>query len=187
MNKDLEYYYLKRLEQGDRGAFDVLFLHYYPRVKAFLVSCLKEEETAKDLSQEIFIKIWINRGSVSNISNMSAYLFRMARNALYNHYQHNLIKQKFISTLQDVPVYEDFLDEQLYVDNLKDIINVAIEEMPRKRRQIFIMSRKEGLSNQEIAEKLKISKRTIENQLTLALAMLRKVIITAKSFFFFCV
>lgn len=180
MKKDLEYYYLKRLEDGDRNAFDVIFLHYYPKVNAYLYSFSKEEETAKDLSQEIFIKLWISRGTISNVDNMSAYLFRMAKNALYNHFKHNLIKQKFLSTLQEVPVYEDFLDDYLYAENLQEIIDVTIAEMPRRRKEIFIMSRQEGLSNKEIAEKLNISKRTIENQLTYALAILRNRLVKSK-------
>lgn len=180
LKKDLEYYYLKRLEKGDRNAFDVIFLHYYPRVKLYLFSFLKDEEIAKDLSQEIFIKIWINRGTISNVNNMSAYLFRMAKNAIYNHFQHNLIKQKFLSTLQEVPVYEDFLEEYMFSDNLQEIIDVTITKMPKRRKQIFIMSRQEGMSNKEIAEKLNISKRTIENQLTLALAQLRKRLVDPK-------
>ncbi len=111
---------------------------------------------------------------------MSAYLFRMAKNAIYNHFQHNLIKQKFLSTLQEVPVYEDFLEEYMFSDNLQEIIDVTITKMPRRRKQIFIMSRQEGMTNKEIAEKLNISKRTIENQLTLALAQLRKRLIDPK-------
>jgi RNA polymerase sigma-70 factor (ECF subfamily) len=180
LKKDLEYYYLKRLEKGYRNAFDVIFLHYYPRVKLYLFSFLKDEENSKDLSQEIFIKIWINRGTISNVNNMSAYLFRMAKNAIYNHFQHNLIKQKFLSTLQEVPVYEDFLEEYMFSDNLQEIIDVTITKMPKRRKQIFIMSRQEGMSNKEIAEKLNISKRTIENQLTLALAQLRKRLVDPK-------
>lgn len=180
MEKSLDYYYLKQLEEGNRDAFDVLYLHYYPKLKFFLLSFIKDEEIAKDLSQDIFMKIWINRGTISSISNFSSYLFASAKNALCNHYQHTLIKEKYISSIQSLPNYADFLEDDLFANELNQLIRLAIENMPRKRREIFIMSREKGMSNQEIAEKLNISKRTIENQITLALAMLRKVVVSAK-------
>ena len=181
MEKSLDYYYLKQLEQGSQDAFDALYLHYYPKLKGFMLSFIKDEEIAKDLSQDIFMKIWINKGTISSISNFSSYLFTCAKNAIYNYYQHNLIKEKYISTLQGLPDYADFMEENIFVNELNELITFAVANMPRKRREIFIMSREKGMSNQEIAEKLNISKRTIENQITLALAMLRKVVISAKT------
>ena len=80
-----------------------------------------------------------------------------------------------------LPDYADFMEENIFVNELNELITLAVANMPRKRREIFIMSREKGMSNQEIAEKLNISKRTIENQITLALAMLRKVVISAKT------
>lgn len=182
MEKSLDYYYLKQLEQGSQDAFDVLYLHYYPKLKGFLMSFVKNEEIAKDLSQDIFMKIWINKGTISNISNFSSYLFSSAKNALYNHYQHNLVKEKYISTLQKLPSYADFLEDDLFTNELNELIKLTIANMPQKRREIFIMSREKGMSNQEIAKKLNISKRTIENQITLALSMLRKVVVSNKTF-----
>lgn len=184
MEKSLDHYYLKQLEQGNQDAFDVLYLHYYPKLKGFLLSFIKDDEIAKDLSQDIFMKIWINRGTISSISNFSSYLFSSAKNALHNHYQHNLIKEKYISNLQGLPNYADFLEDDIFANELNELIQLTIENMPRKRREIFIMSREKGMSNQEIAEHLNISKRTIENQITLALAMLRKVLVSTKLLLF---
>lgn len=168
------------MEQGSRSAFDVLYIHYYPRLKSFFYSLLKNEEIAKDLSQDIFMKIWINKGSISNVSNFSGYLFTCAKNALYNHYQHNLVKEKYVSTLQNLPNYADFLEDNIFATELNELIRYTISQMPQKRREIFMMSRENGMTNQEIAEKLNISKRTIENQITMALAMLRKAIVSAR-------
>lgn len=184
MEKNLDYYYLQQLEQGSLEAFDVLYLHYYPKLKYFLNSFVKDEEIAKDLSQDIFMKIWINKATISNISNFSAYLFSSARNTLYNHYQHNLVKEKYVSTLQGMPNYAEFLEDDLFANELNELIRTTIANMPKKRREIFIMSREKGMSNQEIADKLNISKRTIENQITLALALLRKVVISVKTLLF---
>lgn len=172
--------YLKQLEAGSIEAFDALYLKYHPRLKAFLISFIKDEEIASDIAQDIFMKIWINRGSISEISNFSTYIYSSAKYSVYNYFKRNLIKEKYIASLQNMPNYADFLEEDVTAEELNRIIQKTIENMPARRREIFILSRQNGMSNQEIADKLNISKRTIENQITMALAMLRKVIMAAK-------
>lgn len=183
--------YLKQLEEGSIEAFDALYLKYHPRLKAFLISFIKDEEIAGDIAQDIFMKIWINRGSISGISNFSTYVYSSAKYSVYNYYKRNLRKEKYIASLQNMPNYADFLEEDIISEELDRLIRNTIENMPARRREIFILSRQNGMSNQEIAEKLNIRKTTIENQITMALAMLRKVIMTAKMllifFSFMCV
>lgn len=180
MEKSFEYHYLQQLERGSREAFDALYLYYYPKVRMFLLSLTKEDEIAKDLAQDIFVKIWINRSTISSVSDFSSYLFSSCKNTLYNYYQHNLVKEKYVSSLQGMPNYAEFMEDDVFATELNGLIQSTIANMPSKRRAIFVMSRTEGMTNGEIAEKLKISKRTVENQITLALSMLRKVVMAAK-------
>lgn len=130
-------YYLKQLEQGSQKAFDILYIHYYPILKKFLNSFLKDEERAKDLSQDIFMKVWINKETISNVTNFSGYLFISAKNALFNIYKHDLIKEKYISSHQNLPNYSDFFEDNLFTNELNELIKLAITQMPQKRREIF--------------------------------------------------
>jgi RNA polymerase sigma-70 factor (ECF subfamily) len=184
LEKIQELKYLKKLGEGDREAFNLLFLHYYPKLKNFLKAMLKDEDEAKDIAQNIFVKVWIKRKTISGVSFFSAYLFNMAKNAIYDFYDHNLIKENYVKKEQFSPIDEDIIENTLYANELEKLLNITVAAMPKRRREIFLMSRQQGMSNQDIALKLKLNKRTVENQLTTALAKLREVISTFKILLF---
>ena len=162
MEVDRESEYLEKLGQGDHKSFDALFMLYHPRVMNFLKGFIKDEEEACDMAQ---------------VSSLKAYLFRMARNMVYDYYEHSLVKESYEQKLQSSSsAYTDLIEEDIYAKELSILIDIAIEQMPEQRRRIFKMSRKEGLSNEEISQKLQINKRTVENHVTQALADLREVV-----------
>lgn len=168
--------YMEKLGQGDHKSFDALFMLYHPRVKNFLKGFIKDEEEACDMAQDIFFKVWTNRESISKVSSLKAYLYRMARNMVYDYYEHSLVKESYEQKQQSSSTYTDLIEEDLYAQELSILIDIAIEQMPEQRRRIFKMSRKEGLSNDEISQRLQINKRTVENHITQALADLREVV-----------
>lgn len=178
MSEDRELEYLIKLGQGDCKSFDALFILYHPRVKNFLLGFIKDEEEACDMAQDLFFKVWINRESISKVSSLKAYLYRMARNMVYDYFEHSLVKDSYEQKQQSSQASSctDLIEENLYARELEILIDMAIEQMPEQRRRIFKLSRKEGLSNDEIALKLAINKRTVENHITQALADLRKMI-----------
>lgn len=92
MNVEIEEKYLKELAGGSRKAFEVLYMTYAPRVEYFLRGLLKNDLEAEDITQDIFYKIWSNRETITQIDSFKSYLFRMAKNAVYNHYSHLLVK-----------------------------------------------------------------------------------------------
>jgi RNA polymerase sigma-70 factor (ECF subfamily) len=178
MDINLELKYIKKLGEGDHQAFDILFARYYPVVKSFLQGFIKNSDIASDMAQDIFLKVWINRKAISQVHSFKAYLFRMSKNMIYDYFEHNAIIEKYDHRQQGEAkyLYSDLIEEELYARELSLLIDIAIGEMPLQRKRIFIMSRKKGLSNDEIAEQLKISKRTVENHITQALNDLRKII-----------
>lgn len=178
MDISLESKYLKELGNGDHEAFDTLYIQYSPKVRHFLTGFVKDKDEASDMTQDIFFKIWNNRETISRVDSFQAYLFRMARNMIYDYYEHNLIKENYTLKQQGTSLYAEIIEEELYAKELAILIDIAIEKMPRQRRNIFLMSRKENLTNEEIARKLGISKRTVENHLTQALSDLRKIAYT---------
>ena len=173
---------LKGIESGDHEAFNTLFVNYYPQVKAFLFGFLKDIDETSDLAQDIFVKLWENRHTLSQIDNFKAYLFRSAKNAVLNHFAHTLIKENYGERIFTNAVsYQNIIEDDIYAEELSLLLDLAVERMPEQRRRIFKMSRKDGLSNEEISVLLNINKRTVENHITNALAELRKIVSSALS------
>ena len=165
-------------------AYRRLYIQYSPRLKHFLTGFIKNRDEASDMTQDIFYKIWTNRETISKVDSFKAYLFRMARNMIYDYYEHSLIEENYQQKEQRRSTYDDLIEEELYARELSLLIDIAVEKMPPQRRNIFIMSRKDGLSNEEIAQRLNISKRTVENHMTQALAELRKIAYSTLLLFF---
>lgn len=160
--------------------FEGFFLDYYPRVKGFINGLLQDAEEAEDLSQDIFMSLWQNRGNLKQIDNLDAYLFRIARNAVFRYIERSLLFKNYQSRqLSDdnSDLYE--IESELNAKELELIIAIAVERMPSQRRKIYQMSREQGISNENIARELNISKRTVENHLTQALADIRKILFWA--------
>ena len=167
---------LEAISQGNAKAFDSLFTAFYPKTERFLAGFLDSKEEAEDLAQDVFVKLWQNRSGLVYVENVNAYLYRIAKNTLFDYIEKSRkINYSAPSSLLDIPTKET-LEELLFAKELNDLINLAIDKMPAQRKTIFTMSRKESLSNQEIAEHLNISKRTVEAHISAALADIRKVI-----------
>jgi len=184
MDSNLELVYLQNMSNDDQQSFDALFMYYQPKLIHFIDGFIKDKEEAKDISQNIFFKIWANRATLSRVSSFKSYLFQMARHAIYDYYDHILVKKKYETKQFNQFDYEEPIEADIYAKELELTIDLAIDKMPPQRKIIYTMSRKDGLTNDEIALRLNLNKRTIENQLTLALATLRKITKLVNLFFF---
>ena len=167
---DEERRYLEALARDDRSAFDALYLKYAAKTEEFLYRMLKDHSEAEDITQDIFLKIWRNRTSIGAVDAFGPYLFRMARNPVNRSVRENYARRASL-----LPEYE-LPDSAIDSRDLLLLIRMVVEKMPEQRRRIFRMSREEGLSNDQIAEQLSISRRTVENQISRALAELRKLV-----------
>lgn len=173
--------YIEAVSRGDEQAFESLFLHYFPRIKGFISGILQNEEEAEDISQDIFVSMWQNREKLNEIENLNAYLFRVAKNTVFRHIERSLLFRDYLQLQTENASFahdnNESIEEELYAKELEYLIAIAVEKMPPQRKLIYKMSREEGLSNDEIAKRLVISKRTVENHLTLALSDIRKLIV----------
>ena len=167
---------LKRLQLGDMRAFETLFLRYQPQLVLFIDGFIKDEEKARDFSQDIFVKIWTSRSRMTDIQSFKGYLFQTARFAIYNYFDHQLVDRKFISEVLHQSADETYdAEEEYFAKELNSMIDLAISRMPEQRRKVFVMSRKQGMSNQQIADTLHISKHTVERHISNSLIEIRKL------------
>lgn len=162
---------VKRLSEGDQSAFRAVFEHYYPRVSEFVRRIVKDEASAEDITQDIFVKVWERREMFAvEVQSFGSYIYVMSRNAAIN----ALHRTGRITTLAEyTPPLAASLEEDYYAREKELIIKLVVCRMPEQRRRIFEMSRYMGLDNQTIASTLGLSKKTVENHLTLALRTLR--------------
>ena len=175
MPLDSEYELMQRLSAGNEDAFGELFGRYYPRVCAFVGCIVKEESTAEDIAQDIF---------QGRVASFNGYVYRMARNAALNAIRQmtNIDWEQYIQIEETLP--DESFEREYYSREKELFIRLVVCRMPEQRRRIFEMSRYAGMDNQAIADELKISKRTVENHLTLALKKLREALAVFSLLFF---
>ena len=163
------------LKKDDLRAFDQLFIKYHKKLYYFAKGYLKSDEKAEGLVQEVFIRIWTNRYNIKEYLSFNAFIYSIAYNAILNQFRKMNRERKYID--QYLLYREEKSNNtslEVEYNNLLELANKAIEKMPEKRKLVYKMSREKGLSNQEIAETLGISKKTVENQIHAALKFLKQ-------------
>lgn len=154
------------IASGDEQAFREIFHTYNKSLFPFVLSLIKVESDAREVMQNVFLKLWLNREKLPDIENPGGWLHTLAANACYDHlrrqatYEIHLTKARSMHSLSD-----DQTLLQLDARDVKNAIQEAIHQLPLKRREIFQLSKIEGLTRREIADRLKISENTVRNQL----------------------
>ncbi|MBI3133460.1 MAG: RNA polymerase sigma-70 factor [Bacteroidetes bacterium] len=154
--------------------FEVLFRNHYGELCAFANKYLEDVEAAEEIVQDLFVKFWENREKNELPNALRSYLFTSVKNACLNQLKHLKIKETYKAhNERELNSAHVSADEELEATELDQKIRQAIEALPEGRRRIFILSRYEGLKYQEIADQLKLSVKTVENQMGEALKFLR--------------
>ncbi|MBO6522527.1 MAG: RNA polymerase sigma-70 factor [Balneolaceae bacterium] len=161
--------YSESENQFTEKEFRELYLNYYPIIFKVAVYILKEEEAAEDTVQEIFIKLWENPSLLSGVEYIKSYLISMTKNLAFDKLKAQKKESEHILQLEKTMEEDELIEEE----NFRKALEKVVSELPPKCRLIFSLSRFEGLSNDEIADYLQISKRTVETQISLALKAFR--------------
>lgn len=161
--------------------FKKFFDKNFPKVKTFAWNLLKSEEDAEDVAQDIFIRLWEQPELWINRNKLDSYLYTLVRNQIFNFLKHKSVEQNYLEQEQQKAewVIQEILkpDDELYLHELELLIEMALERMPTQRKTIYRMSREEGMTAAEIAERLGVSVRTVENHIYRALQDLKKIIV----------
>lgn len=173
---------MNEIKKGNNQAFEYLFKAYYPRLRGYAIRFMEDEEIARDIIQECFLRFWEKRELLSAVS-VTSLLFSMVRNGCLNYLKHLAIVEKhqmeYLASIdgEERLYYTDFAldpEYQLLYEELQEQINIVIGQLPDRSREVFLMSRFKGLKNREIAEKLQISTTAVEKHIAKALKCFSK-------------
>ncbi len=164
-----------KIKSGGKEAYQQLFERYAPRIYQFSISYLHNKMEAEELVQDVFLKIWEKRETLDQSRNIKSFIFKIAVNTIYDRIRRTNLENAF----------QDFMPESaesdsgstwntVIFDDLQANLEILIAQLPGRQQKIFRLSKQEGLTNDEIAQQLNVSKRTVENHLYRAISYLKK-------------
>lgn len=179
---------LQLLHSSDAQAFEELYNRYWEELYKTAFIVLRDVENAKDIVQEIFIWIWKNRVEL-RIQCLKGYLRTATKYKVANYIRNGKVSQSFLDhlSLYNNHNSEISAEEKAEIADLQQILQMAISQLPEKCRTIFLMSRQGHFTNNEIADRLGISIKTVENQMTIALRRIRAALETYPLHIFFII
>lgn len=165
---------ISEIKQGSEDAFKAIYNIYWQKVYRFTKLYLTDSYEQEDIVQQVFIKLWEIRITLDENKDIDGLLFIITRNLIFNHTRKSLNKKEFEKTLllAEEDTYD--IEKQIGADDLSEYIDKLVTLLPPRQRETFLLSRKKGLSNKEIAEILSISEKGVERSIYLALKFLKK-------------
>jgi len=167
--------YVRALKEGDYAAFDALYHLYAENLFAFVISIAKDRYIAEEITQVVFIKVWEKRCEVKEHYSFKSWLFAITFNETVSYLRKVSAENTKIRKSRRIrDKISNETEYEIEFRNLESHTRKIIESLPEKRKQVFKMSREQGLSNQEISRDLGISVKTVENQMNSALKQIKK-------------
>lgn len=171
MEKD--FLFVEKLKKGDYNAYTLLMNNYYKNLCGYANLFTKDPSKSEDIVQNIFVKLWVYRKKIDSNIPIKRYLHKSVYNEFIDQYR----KNKSVISLEEkhLRVINTIIDDNSYdIEQLMTRVNNEIEKLPGKCKRVFILNKKEGLTHDEIAEYLKISKKTVEGHITRAFKILNQ-------------
>lgn len=164
--------------------FHFLYVKYYDKVCFFARSYVQNAEDAREIAQNVFMRLWEMMPQINPELNVQALLLTMARNQCLNLLRHKVYKQKYAYSRQEqaqlqvnIDALSDHTFDRLLMLEIQELTDAALKTMPQKIRDTYVLSRNDHLSNKEIADRCGISLKSVEYRINRALAVLRKILI----------
>lgn len=167
---DSENILFRQIAQGDESAYTKIFHLYTPRLYPYLLKITKDEQLAKEFVQESFLRLWLNREDLYKVNQPGSWLFRIAANLCLSHLRSKTQRLRLQDKVFDKMKPGSYqTSERVETKNLQLMIHKAVQQLPEKRKEVYLLSRNEGLTHKEIAETLNLSINTVKSQLGKAL------------------
>ena len=163
------------LKKGDYSCYKSLFERYYARFVNFVDGIINDREAAKDLVQESFIKVWLNKDRLDCNLSIRNYLYVLVKRAAINFIRDRKFAETLSTELAEGLCSGEDGEKRIAARESIRRIQGAVDHLPPQRRTVFLMSRRQGLSNKEKAAQLQLSEKTIERHITLALSSLKEI------------
>ncbi|OCW92526.1 RNA polymerase subunit sigma-70 [Macellibacteroides sp. HH-ZS] len=173
---------IKQLQDGNEKVFEQIVREYWPRMFKFALIYTQNNETSQELVQDTFLVLWNNRAILKDNTNLITYLMVVLRNKCLNFLEQTRIRQLYIEEIDDETIYQranlyvlqDEASQIVESEDLHKAIERALSKLPEKTREVFMLSRYDGLKNQQIAETKNISQKTVEYHISKALQILKE-------------
>lgn len=157
--------------------FNELFREHEQKLYVFVVKVLRSDAQAQDIVQDVFLKLWTIREQLHEIENMDAFLYRLTENKVYDHLRAAATREKTRQELwQRIRNAGDTTPDLLETKEYHTLIQQAIHQLPPQRKTIYLLSKQEGLKQQQIAAALQISPHTVRNHLAEAFRSIRNYV-----------
>jgi RNA polymerase sigma-70 factor (family 1) len=166
---------LKSLKNGDKRAFNRIYNYYYSKLYYFIFSITKSKYNSEEILQAVFIKIWTNRKNIDLSKSFDSFIFTITRNLTLNHLRtisnRESLRQELWRNMKQTSLKTD---NDILSSEYKDILDDILQGIPTQKRSVYVLSKEQGKSNQEIADLLGISKKTVKNHLWKTLQIIKE-------------
>ncbi len=164
---------LRAIRAGDQAAFERLFREWYPRLASYAKTILGSPEAAEDVVQEMFIALWERREKLPDVSQLAGYLHRAVRNRALNQIRGARTAERAVTNLDTARMVAPIGQSILEAEELEHSLQAALDQVAPRGREVFLLSRRQGLTYPQIAETLEISVKTVETLMGRTLKALR--------------
>lgn len=169
---------LDALKKGDKEAFNVIFNAYQKKLYYFIFKITKSKYNTEEILQAVFIKVWDNREKIDVSKSFDAFIFTIAKNLTYNHLRAISNRESLRREVwQNISHSSKQTENEIILSDYTDLVDDILLGIPKQKRSIYILSREEGMSNQEIADLLGISEKTVKNHLWKTLKVIKEQLI----------
>lgn len=166
---------LNKLRENDSGAFKEIYQLYYKKVLTFAASMLGNENDAEEIAQEVFTAIWQQRQSIQISGSIKSYILGIAHHKCFSFIRERIRGEAFVKyQMENKTEFEFVMEDKIFASELMAKYTNLLEKLPEKRRNIFLLSRQDGLTYRQIAQKLNISEHTVDMNIRQAIQFFKE-------------
>ena len=164
---------IRELRCGNAKAFEVLYKQYNARLFNFSMKIIRNKQDAEGMVQEVFIAVWENREKLDENKSFSGFVFSIAKNKALNRIKQNLSRKVYLEYMQMENQVQNDMESDIESRELMDYLLKTIQELPDRTKQIFLLSRNEGLTYKQIASRLDVTENVVDHEIRKSLKYIR--------------